>query len=185
MSRPASAAAIDRTLCEPSASLMPPSPGLVGHASRKTSTICSKHWSVCHFSFQTGHGQPSCSAWMVSKSQYAPFTSRTVTTRPVSIAHCAIRFASSTPLLRYACIAIPASKSMVSQACMNVSSVRSLSSNCSISKLMRTPLRFAASSTGVARDIKSTIAASGAIGLKFAHKLVTLIETLTRGTIPR
>ena len=60
------AAAIERALCDPRASLTPPSPGSRGVDSRKTRAICSKQRSVCHFSLQTLQGQPICSAWIVS-----------------------------------------------------------------------------------------------------------------------
>ena len=62
----ASAAAIERALCEPSASFTPPSPRLRGVFSMKYCATRSKHASVSHLRLQTGTGQPCCSAWMVS-----------------------------------------------------------------------------------------------------------------------
>ena len=62
----ASAAAMERALCEPSASFTPPSPILRGVFSMKYCATRSKHASVSHLRLHTGTGHPCCSAWMVS-----------------------------------------------------------------------------------------------------------------------
>ena len=71
--------------------------------------------------------------------------SRTVTCRPVRRVQSMIRWASSTPLRRYDCMARPAGKSIASQHRSNSVSVRSLKANCSMSKFTST-LFFAAAS---------------------------------------
>ena len=58
----ASAAAIDRALCDPSANFTPPSPRLRGVFSMKYCATRSKHASVSHLRLHTGTGHPCCSA---------------------------------------------------------------------------------------------------------------------------
>jgi len=62
----ASAAAIERALCEPRASFTPPSPSVRGVCSIRYCATRSKHASVSDLRLHTGTGHPCCSAWMVS-----------------------------------------------------------------------------------------------------------------------
>ena len=68
---------------------------------------------------------------------------------------------------------------------MKSSSVRSLSANCSMSKLTKTPFRFAAARIGARFSRSPRIDPSVSIGSTRAESELILIETFVRGIGPR